>query len=57
MKHIFLSLSMILSTYVLADEWLDIAQDLQTHIEIQVPISIDTQQHIDTHLLWAYQCY
>ncbi len=60
MKQKIISLFLLLSLSgfpILADEWLDIARDLQTHIETQVPINTDVQQQIDTHLLWAQQCH
>ncbi|MEI6711502.1 MAG: L,D-transpeptidase [bacterium] len=41
---------------VLADQWLDIAQDLQKHIITEVPISPEDQKQIDINLAWAKQC-
>lgn len=40
----------------LADEWLDIAEDIQKQIITEVPISPDDQKQIDINLLWANQC-
>jgi hypothetical protein len=39
-----------------ADEWLDLAQDIQAHVEKEVPILSEDQKRIDANLVWAYQC-
>jgi|GEM_PF-6467394 len=46
----------IFSLSVLADEWLDIAQDIQKRVVTQVPILPEDQKQIDINLIWANQC-
>lgn len=41
---------------ILADEWLDVALDLQEYISREVTISPADKNHIDMNLTWAQQC-
>lgn len=47
----------LLSPSLFAEEWLDVAEDLQKHIVTEVTISPEDQKHIDINLAWAHQCY
>lgn len=58
-KHIsscIITLLSVFSVGVYADEWLDIAQDVQKHVITEVPISPEDQKQIDINLVWANQC-
>ncbi len=52
-----ISIFTLFGAYVLADEWLDIAEDIQEHVVTEVPISPPDQKHIDINLIWAKQCH
>lgn len=59
-KYYFLCIASLLSllgAYVLADEWLDIAEDIQEHVVKEVPLSPSDQKNIDINLIWAKQCH
>lgn len=50
------SLLSIFCTNIFADEWLDIARDLQKQIVTQMPLSPEDQTRIDVNLAWANRC-
>ncbi len=58
-KYYYLSIFLLLSTFgtsIFADEWLDIARDLQKQIVTQMPLSPEDQTRIDVNLAWANRC-
>lgn len=58
-KYYFLCIVSLLSlfgSYVLADEWLDMAEDIKSKIYTEVTLSPADQKHLDINLIWANQC-
>jgi hypothetical protein len=52
-----ISIFTLFGAYVLADEWLDIAQDIQDQVATEVVIPPSDQKQIDINLIWARQCH
>lgn len=44
------------SVSVLADEWFDVARDIQKHITTEMVIPPVLQEQMNANLLWAYAC-
>lgn len=51
-----ISLLSIFGSYVLADEWLDMAEDIKSKIDTEVTLSPADQKHLDINLIWAHHC-